>query len=284
MHNDPEFADFCQGEAHQLQENLERSGWDGEWYRRAYFDSGEPLGSSINPECMIDSIAQSWAVLSKAASHERAASAMDAVTKYLINPEDHLMPLFTPPFDTAPINPGYIKGYVPGVRENAGHYSHAAIWVVMAFAARKDPKQAWKLLSYLSPVHHSKTPEGVRKYRVEPYVIASDIYAAPPHTGRGGWTWYSGSAGWMYTLILESLLGVKKSGDSMSFDPCIPMDWKSFQIMYRYHSTMYQIDVNHTGAGSGVRTIHVDGISQADNTIHLVDDRMDHHVVVELGV
>lgn len=283
MHNDPEFADFCQEEADKLQENLERSGWDGEWYRRAYFDSGEPLGSSINPECMIDSIAQSWAVLSKAASDERAESAMNAVTKHLIKFEDHLIPLFTPPFDTSPINPGYIKGYVPGVRENAGHYSHAAIWVVMAFAARKDSEQAWKLLSFLNPVHHSKTPEDVRKYRVEPYVIASDIYAAPPHTGRGGWTWYSGSSGWMYILILESLLGVKISGDRMSFDPCIPLDWKSFQVMYRYQSTMYQIVLNHAGSGSGVKSVHVDGIFQENMTVHLVDDRVDHYVVVELG-
>lgn len=283
IHDDPPFAEFCRVNAEQLQENLERDGWDGKWYRRAYFDSGEPLGSSENQECMIDSIAQSWAVLSGAAPKERAESAMEAVTRNLIRRDDRLISLFTPPFDVAPINPGYVKGYVPGVRENGGHYSHAAIWVVMAFAALKDHEQAWDLLSLVSPIHHSRTPEDVRNYRAEPYAIASDIYASPPHTGRGGWTWYSGSAGWMYTLILESLLGVRLSGKMMTFEPCIPMKWASYQVRYRYRSTIYHITVQSSGGGTGVRSVMVNGIDQQDMAIHLVDDKGEHQVIVKLG-
>jgi cellobiose phosphorylase len=284
LHQDPQFAELCRVNAEMVRENLERYGWDGEWYRRAYFDSGEPLGSVGNPECRIDSVAQSWAVLSGAASGERAIIAMEATKKHLILWDEGLMPLLTPPFDTAPLNPGYIKGYVPGVRENGGHYSHAAIWVVMAFAALKDPQQVIDLLPLLSPIHHSRTPEDVRNYRVEPYVVASDIYAAPPHNGRGGWTWYTGSAGLMYMLILESLLGVKRSGDQLTFDPCIPQQWSSYRVEYRYRSTTYHIEVNNPGTGSGVRSIVVDGINQDDTSIHLRDDEGDHQVVVELGV
>jgi cellobiose phosphorylase len=284
IHRDPPFAELCRVNAERLRENLERDGWDGEWYRRAYFDSGEPLGSLVNPECRIDSVAQSWAVLSGAVSNERAVTAMESVKKHLIVRDDRLITLLTPPFDTAPLNPGYIKGYVPGVRENGGHYSHAAIWVVMAFAALEDSHQAWDLLPFLSPIHHSNTPEAVRNYRVEPYAVASDIYAAPPHTGRGGWTWYTGSAGLMYTLILESLLGVKRSGDFLTFNPCIPRQWSSYRIEYRYRSTTYFIEVKNPGTGSGVRSIAVDGIDQDDKSIHLLDDEGNHQVVVELGM
>ena len=283
LHQDPPFAEFCRVNAERIRENLERDGWDGGWYRRAYFDSGEPLGSLINPECRIDSVAQSWAVLSGAASDERAITAMEATKKHLIFRDDRLITLLTPPFDTAPLNPGYIKGYVPGVRENGGHYSHAAIWVVMAFAALEDPQQVWDLLPLLSPIHHSRTPEEVRKYRVEPYAVASDIYAAPFHTGRGGWTWYTGSAGLMYTLILESLLGVKLSGDHLTFDPCVPQLWSSYRVEYRYRSTTYHIEVKNPGTGQGVRSIVVDGIDQGDKRIHLVDDEGNHQVVIELG-
>jgi len=284
LHGDPSFAEFCGVNADRIRENLERDGWDGGWYRRAYFDSGQPLGSSVDPECMIDSIAQSWAVLSGVASDERAKIAMEAVKEHLILQDDRLITLFTPPFDTAPVNPGYIKGYNPGVRENGGQYSQAAIWVLMAFAALKDPQQAWDLLPFLSPIHHSRTSKDVRKYRAEPYVIASDIYAAPPHTGRGGWTWYTGAAGWMYTLILESLLGLRLSGDLIRFEPCIPVAWRSYQIDYRYRSTIYHIMVQNSATGSDVKSVVIDGIDQADRNIHLVDDQGDHHVVVVLGV
>jgi cellobiose phosphorylase len=284
LHRDPVFAELCRVNAEWIRENLERDGWDGEWYRRAYFDSGQPLGSSVNPECTIDSVAQSWAVISGAASDERAKTAMEAVREHLILPDDRLITLLTPPFDTAPVNPGYIKGYVPGVRENGGHFSHAAIWVVMAFASLNDYQRAWDLLPFLNPIHHSSTPEEVRKYRVEPYAIASDIYAATPHTGQGGWTWYTGSAGWMYTLILESLLGVRLSGENIRFEPCIPAIWDSYRIDYRYRSTMYHIVVRNSGRGPDIRSVVVDGIDQAGKSIHLADDRKVHRVVVELGV
>ncbi len=282
-HNDTFFAEFCLSNAEQIQENLEKNGWDGEWYRRAYFDSGEPLGSSENQECSIDSVAQSWAVLSGAASKERAKSAMDAVKNHLISTENHLIPLLTPPFDTSSINPGYIKGYAPGVRENGGQYSHAAIWVVMAYAALKDHEQAWNLLSYVNPIHHSKTPEDVMKYRIEPYVVASDIYSANPHIGRGGWSWYTGSSGWMYTLILESLLGLRKSGDTLMFDPCIPLSWESYQIEYRFHSTRYFIKILNLVPGSEVTSIMVDEFDQKDMVVHLQDDQIDHNIIVNIG-
>jgi len=289
IHHDPSFAELCRVNAEWIRENLERDGWDGGWYRRAYFDSGQPLGSSLNPECMIDSVTQSWAVLSGAAAQERAITALEAVHEHLILPDEMLITLLTPPFDTSPLDPGYIKGYVPGVRENGGQFSHAAIWVVMAFAAQKNLQRAWSLLPFLNPIHHSRTPDDVRKYRVEPYVIASDIYSAPPHTGRGGWTWYTGSAGWMYTLILESLLGLRLSGDLIRIDPCIPVTWKSYQIDYRYRSTTYHVLVQNSrplgfcGTGSRVRSVTVDGIDQADKSIHLADDRGEHQVEVDLG-
>nr|WP_319540445.1 glucoamylase family protein [uncultured Methanospirillum sp.] len=283
LHNDPKFAEYCQVYADQLRESLEKNGWDGEWYRRAYFDSGQPLGSSINQECRIDSIAQSWSVLSGAGSTERTVSAMKAVGTHLIRSDDGLVSLFTPPFDSSLMNPGYIKGYVPGVRENGGHYSHAAIWVAMAFAMLKDHEQAWKLLSFISPINHCKTHHDVLKYRVEPYVVASDIYTAPPYSGRGGWTWYSGSAGWMYTLIIESLLGLEIHGDQMAFNPCIPEVWKSYRIYLRYKSSRYHISVIKAGPGSAVKSVSVEGKTQSDKMVHLVDDGGDRQVVVELG-
>lgn len=282
-HKDPAFADCCRIHAELLQENLEKFGWDGEWYRRAYFDSGEPLGSSVNQECRIDSIAQSWSVLSGAGEKERTLSAMKAVGTHLIRYDDGLVSLFTPPFDSSLMNPGYVKGYVPGVRENGGHYSHAAIWVAMAFAALKDHEQAWKLVSCISPVHHGKTHHDVLQYRVEPYVIASDIYTAPPYSGRGGWTWYSGSAGWMYTLILESLLGLEIHGDLMTFNPCVPDNWRTYRMYVRYQSSRYHISVIKPGPGSAVLSVSVEGKIQSDKTVHLVDDGGDRQVVIELG-
>jgi cellobiose phosphorylase len=277
------FSEFCRKNAEKIKENLHRDGWDGRWYRRAYLDSGKPLGSHINKECMIDSISQSWAVLSGAAPDDRAKTAMKSLQEYLILPDEGLIPLLTPPFDTSSDNIGYIKGYIPGVRENGGQYSHAAIWVVMAYAALKESKQAWDLLPFINPIHHSKTPEDVRKYRVEPYVIASDIYSTRPHTGRGGWTWYTGSSGWMYTLILESLLGVKIFRETMTFEPCVPEGWNSYQIEYRYRSTLYHIAVHNSGSGSGLKSIAVDGIVQKDAMFHMIDDQNEHKVIVVIG-
>ena len=210
--DDEEFARRCREEAGRLQRNIEEHAWDGEWYRRAFFDDGTPLGSAANDECRIDSLSQSWAVLSGAADPERARQAMDSVERRLVRRDEGLIRLFDPPFDTSALEPGYIKGYVPGVRENGGQYTHAAVWTVMAFAEMGDAERAWELFSLLNPISHAGTPEAVGVYKVEPYVVAADVYALPPHTGRGGWTWYTGSAGWMYRLIVETLLGLRLEG------------------------------------------------------------------------
>ena len=197
---DHSFVERCQREAAQLRQNLEQNGWDGGWYRRAYFDDGSPLGSASNPECQIDSIAQSWSVLSGAGDAGRSRLAMEAVDKRLVRRDHALIQLLDPPFDKSDLNPGYIKGYVPGVRENGGQYTHGAIWAAMAFAALGDSRRAWELLAMINPVNHARSPEAIATYKVEPYVVAADVYALSPHTGRGGWTWYTGSAGWMYRL------------------------------------------------------------------------------------
>lgn len=283
IHHDPSFAEYCKDNTERLRKSLKRHGWDGGWFRRAYFDSGQPLGSSVNTECKIDSIAQSWAVLSGVASDEQGVIAMEAVREHLVLQDDWLIALFAPPFDIAPVDPGYIKGYPPGIRENGGQYTHAAVWVLMAYAMQNNPQQVWSLLPFLSPIHHSKTPGDVRRYKAEPYVIASDIYTAPPHTGRGGWTWYSGAAAWMYTLILESLIGLQLSGDIIWFEPCIPVTWESYQIDYRYQSTTYHIVVENSVMGCGVKSVLVDGINQADKSVHLMDDQKEHDVIVVLG-
>jgi len=280
--DDISFAERCLGEAAQLRQNIEQHGWDGEWYRRAYFDDGSPLGSSSNPECQIDSIAQSWSVLSEAGDAKRSRMAMKAVDKRLVRREHALIQLLDPPFDKSDLNPGYIKGYVPGVRENGGQYTHGAIWSTMAFAALGDSRRAWELLSMINPLHHASSPEGVATYKVEPYVMAADVYAVSPHTGRGGWTWYTGSAGWMYRLIVESLLGLRLEKDKLRFAPCLPADWKMFKMHYRYRETVYHISVLQTHTGNGELTVTVDGVLQHDKVITLVDDRKEHSVEVLL--
>ena len=275
---DVTFEERCRTEAAQVRVNIERNGWDGEWYRRAYFDDGSPLGSASNPECRIDSIAQSWSVLSGAADPGRSRMAMDAVDLRLVRRDDALIQLLDPPFDKSEMNPGYIKGYVPGVRENGGQYTHGAIWAAMAFAALGDDRRAWELLGMINPVTHSKSPEGIAIYKVEPYVVAADVYALPPHTGRGGWTWYTGSAGWMYRLIVESLLGLRLEVDRLFIAPCLPADWKGLKVYYRYRETVYEIDIRQQPGGEGRTIVTVDGMEQQDGTIPLVDDRRNHSV------
>jgi cellobiose phosphorylase len=279
---DVPFAERCQREAARVRENIEQNGWDGEWYRRAYFDDGSPLGSARNPECQIDSIAQSWSVLSGAADPERSRLAMEAVDTRLVRRDHALIQLLDPPFDTSTLNPGYIKGYVPGVRENGGQYTHGAIWAAMAFATLGDSRRAWELLTMMNPVNHARSPEAVATYRVEPYVVAADVYALSPHTGRGGWTWYTGSAAWMYRLIVESLLGLRLEVDTLRFAPCVPANWKAFKVHYRYRETVYHIDVLHMGAGNGETGVTVDGVEQSDKAIPLVDDRQEHAVEVKI--
>ncbi len=275
---DPSFAETCLKEAAQIQENLEKNGWDGKWYRRAYFDNGDPLGSILNSECQIDSIPQSWAVLSGAARPDRALMGMDAVNSRLVDRHRGLIKLFDPPFDKTSQNPGYIKGYAPGVRENGGQYTHAAIWTVMAFAALGDEVRAWELLRLINPLNHGSSPEKIQTYRVEPYVVAADVYAVPPHVGRGGWTWYTGSAGWMYRLIVESLLGLRLEIDKLTFEPVVPKDWQEFEMRYRYRETFYNIKLRP--AAEGKKSVILDGVLQESSFLLLVDDRVPHEVEV----
>ena len=275
-HQDLPFAERCLTQASQLQANIEQHGWDGEWYRRAYFDNGEPLGSRTNAECQIDAIPQSWSVLSGAGDPARARQAMDAVEQRLVRRPAKLIQLFDPPFDKAPLNPGYIKGYIPGVRENGGQYTHAAIWTAMAFAEMGDHDKAWELFALLNPIHHGGTPEQIATYKVEPYVVAADVYAMAPHVGRGGWTWYTGSAGWMYRLLIESLLGVHLEGDQLRLTPRLPKSWTSYKIHYRYRMTTYHITLTRS-ADDEMRHL-LDGQPLPGETIPLVDDRQDHAV------
>ena len=282
LRGDNAFAGRCDTEAAQLRQNIERNGWDGEWYRRAYFDDGTPLGSAKNDECQIDAIAQSWSVLSGAGDPQRSRTAMAAVDKRLVRRDNDLIQLLDPPFDKSTMNPGYIKGYVPGVRENGGQYTHGAIWTVMAFAALGDRARAWELFDMVNPVNHASSAAKVAVYKVEPYVAAADVYAVAPHTGRGGWTWYTGSAGWMYRLVLESLLGLTLEIDKLRIAPCIPADWESFKLHYRFRETMYHIVVLQTHTANSTMPISVDGVQQTNNFIALVNDHNEHNVEVHV--
>jgi cyclic beta-1,2-glucan synthetase len=268
-----------------LKAALEHDGWDGEWYRRAYFDDGAPLGSAQNTECRIDAIAQSWAVLSGAAEPGRAARAMTAVDRQLIRRPDGLILLLTPPFDHPDHDPGYIKGYLPGIRENGGQYSHAATWTLMAFAELGDGDKATELFRMMNPINRADTRANVQRYKVEPYVVAGDIYAEAPHIGRGGWTWYTGSAGWLYRAGIESILGFRVRGTSLLIDPCIPRNWPGYSMEFRYHSSTYKITVeNPSGVARGVALTELDGKLLAGSaTIHLMDDGVVHQLRIVLG-
>ncbi len=259
--------------------------WDGAWFRRAYFDDGTPLGSAANDACRIDSIAQSWSVISAAADPARQARAMAAVDEYLVRRADGLVVLFAPPFDDTGLEPGYVKGYLPGVRENGGQYTHAAIWVAIAFAALGDGDKASEVFAMLNPINRARTEADVHRYKVEPYVVAADVYAEPPHVGRGGWTWYTGSAGWMYRATLESMLGFRLRGERLVIDPCIPCAWPGFEIAFRHRSARYDISVeNPRGVSRGVSSVEVDGVSlDGDLAIVLADDGETHSVRVGLG-
>ena len=268
-----------------LKAALEREGWDGEWYRRAYFDDGTPLGSAQNTECRIDSIAQTWGIMSGAAEPGRGARAMAAADKQLVRAKDGLILLLTPPFNHTDHDPGYIKGYLPGIRENGGQYSHAATWMLIAFAALNDGDKAAELFRMISPIHRTSSRAGVQKYKVEPYVLAGDIYAEPPHVGRGGWTWYTGSAGWLYRAGVEWILGFRLRGMTLSIDPCIPRNWPAYSVEFKYHSAVYKIKVeNPSGVSRGVALTELDGKLQAGSVnIPLVDDGAVHRIRVVLG-
>ena len=277
--NEIAFAERCLTKARQLRENVEQHGWDGQWYRRAYFDSGEPLGSQSNVECQIDSLPQSWSVLSGAGHPKRAREAMQAVEERLVRSEAKLVQLLDPPFDHSVPNPGYIQGYVPGIRENGGQYTHAAIWVVMARALLGDYDRAWELLTLLNPINHGSNPAHITTYKVEPYVVAADVYAVAPHTGRGGWTWYTGSAGWMYRLLIETLLGLGLEGNRLRLTPRLPNRWAACKIQYRYGQTPYHITISRLPHSlPGLSQTFLDGTELTDRIVPLVDDRHEHSV------
>lgn len=265
---------------------LERDAWDGDWYRRAFFDDGSALGSVANAECRIDSIAQSWSVMSGAADRSRAERAMNAVDKHLIRRDERLTLLFTPPFRASSPDPGYIKGYPEGVRENGGQYTHAAVWAGIAFAMLGQGDKAHEVLSSLNPINLTSDRGGVERYRVEPYVMAADVYSVPPHTGRGGWTWYTGASGWTYRFALEWILGFRVQKDRLFIDPCIPSDWPEFEIAYRYGETTYQIAVeNPLRICRGVLAVTLDGavLASKQDGIPLVGDGKRHMVRVVMG-
>ncbi len=280
---DNEFSQRCHAEIVRLRESIDQHGWDGEWYRRAYFDDGSPLGSASNPECRIDSIPQSWSVLSGAGDPARTRPAMDAVDKLLVRRQDALIQLLDPPFDHSALNPGYIKGYVPGVRENGGQYTHAAIWATMAFARLGDSRRAWELFGMINPIHHASSSDQIAKYKVEPYVVAADVYAVAPHIGRGGWTWYTGSAGWTYRLIMESLLGLRVENSKLHIDACMPESWTAFTIHYRYRETVYHVHIVKASAGEPA-TLTLDGVASREPWITLIDDHKEHSVEVRTAI
>jgi cellobiose phosphorylase len=286
--HDTDLVDICTEQAALLLNNIEANAWDGDWYRRAYFDDGTPLGSSDNEECQIDSISQSWAVISGGGDPVRARQAMAAVDERLVRRDAQLIQLLDPPFDKSSLEPGYIKGYVPGVRENGGQYTHAAIWTTMALAMLGDTERVWEMFAMLNPVHHGSEPEQIERYKVEPYVMCADIYGAAPHTGRGGWTWYTGAAGWMYRLTVETLLGLQLEVDHLRIAPCIPDHWDSYKIHYRFRETVYHITIRRVAEKSSrVSGVRLDGVvidvKDGAGWIPLGDDRQEHNVEVELG-
>jgi cyclic beta-1,2-glucan synthetase len=290
-----EFAPLCdgrgrsdlsaqyRGEADRLAGMLELA-WDGDWYRRAYFDDGTPIGSAQNDECRIDSLTQSWAVLSGAGQSRRADNAMDAVLAHLVRRDAGLVLLLTPPFDHMAHDPGYIKGYLPGVRENGGQYTHAALWVIIALTRLGRGDTAMELFHLVNPVNHTRLAEGVERYRGEPYVVAADVYAHPMHVGRGGWTWYTGSAGWMYQAAIEAFLGFRLQGATFSLDPCIPAAWTGYSLVWTRGRTRYHVTVTNPNHGNhGVATAEFDGRPIDPREIPVVDDDKEHRVVIVMS-
>ncbi|MEQ6277153.1 GH36-type glycosyl hydrolase domain-containing protein [Kluyvera huaxiensis] len=274
---DDSVVSMCRSEAASLEKNLEANAWDGQWYRRGYFDDGTPLGSKGSQDCRIDAIAQSWSVLSGVASQARRVIAMQALDKHLVDNEAGLIKLLTPPFDGHGMNPGYIQGYLPGVRENGGQYTHGAIWAIMAFARMGNTERAWQLWSMVNPIHHTQDAIGVEKYKAEPYVMSADIYSVAPHTGRAGWSWYTGSAGWAYRLLTEELLGIKRYGSVLTVHPLLPVNWPSFSMAYQYGGSQYHIIVSR---GIGEYRVTLDGKLLLDDRIPLMDDGQSHAVEI----
>jgi len=270
--------------AEALAAAAEEAGWDGAWYRRAFFDDGSPLGGAQNEECRIDLLAQAWAVLSGAARGDRARKAMQAVREQLVREEQRLVLLLAPPFDRSPQEPGYIKGYPPGIRENGGQYTHAAVWAGWAFAALGDGDEAFEIFRLLNPILRCKTADEVQRYRVEPYVYAGDIGALPPHVGRGGWSWYTGSAGWGWRFGIEAILGLRLREGQARIDPCIPHRWTHFEMTIKKGRAIYQIRVENPDAVStGVVETRLDGRVLPAPEFPLDDDGKQHSVQVRMG-
>jgi cellobiose phosphorylase len=276
-HGDGALAQRCENERRRLGERLEASAWDGQWYRRAYFDDGTPLGASANAECRIDSIAQSWSVLSGAAPEQRTRQAMASLDRHLVKRDAGLVKLLDPPFENMKPSPGYIQGYVPGVRENGGQYTHAAVWAAMAFAELGEDALAWELFEMINPVNHGKDPE---RYKVEPYVLAADVYGVEPHVGRGGWTWYTGSAGWLYRLVVESLLGLHVEQGRLRLAPRLRPDWPGYRISLRHGTSQYGIRVEAGEAGTPAAWT-LDGAA-VESGFELVDDGNRHELLVRV--
>ena len=284
MMGDDELVKEYAGIRLAIVEAVEKNAWDGNWYLRAYFDNGTPLGSTHNLDCRIDSISQSWSVISGAGKPERAVNAMNSMEEYLVSSEDGIIKLLKPPFDKGETEPGYIKGYIPGVRENGGQYTHAAAWAIIAFAKLGNGDKAWELFDLINPINHSNNLREYSRYKVEPYVMAADVYAVYPHIGRGGWSWYTGAAGWMYKAGLENIMGFSKKGKTIIIDPCIPKNWEGYSIKYKYNNSTYDIKVNNPqGINKGVKKISVDGKVSASNQIKLVNDGKTHDVDVLMG-
>lgn len=279
-YGDQLFSDECTMQAQELRKNIRLHAWDGEWYLRAFFDDGSPLGSHQNSECRIDSIAQSWSVISGAGDKDRSAQAMNQLDKQLVDTENRLIRLFAPSFDTSLLNPGYIKGYIPGVRENGGQYTHAAIWTAWAFATLGETDKAWELFDLLNPVAHGATAGQIAIYKVEPYVVAADVYSNPQHIGRGGWTWYTGSASWMYRLLIEVLLGINRSGNKLRLTPHLKTGWNSYKAHYNFQETIYHITINRI-TDSSEPSLLLDGVLQSEvDWITMENDCTEHAVDV----
>ncbi|MBS0382297.1 MAG: hypothetical protein JSR56_07680, partial [Proteobacteria bacterium] len=269
--------------AAELKSMLERHAWDGDWYLRAWNDDGVAIGSAASRECRIDSIPQSWSTLAGIGDAPRRERALDSALEYLVDAEAGVVKLFTPPFDKTPLDPGYIKGYVPGVRENGGQYTHAAVWLAMALAKQGRADDAWRIARMLNPLSHTDDADALQRYRLEPYVMAADVYAAEDHLGRGGWSWYTGSAGWMYRLLVESLLGLRREGDTLSFVPCVPDDWQRWTADWHHGGTRYHIEFVRRPGDTGIADVSVDGALHPGSAITLIDDGQLHEVLVRFG-
>jgi len=277
---DEEFAELCLTTAAELSDQIDKNAWDGEWYRRAYFDTGEPLGSVQNEDCRIDSLPQSWATIADVGDPEHKRLALDSLWEQLVNQDLRIVQLFTPPFELSSLEPGYIKGYPPGVRENGGQYTHAAVWAAMAFALAGRCDQAASLVSLLNPINHALDPAAVELYKLEPYVTAADIYSQPPHVGRGGWSWYSGSAAWFYRLLHEVILGIERETDILHFRPRVPASWTRFKVHYRYYQTFYHLEFTQAQSYQGPIRLTLDGHFLPESSLKLVNDRREHIVEV----